>query len=259
MTQDFEKYHVPNLLRALEILEFMAKNPKEYSSSELANQLSLPNNSVFRIAATLEGKGFLDKDPDSKKFRLSTKMLSLGYSALGELNIVAQALDILQDLRDATGETALLGIRTGNEGVVLEHVPSAHPVKFLVSPGTRFPLHTAAPGKVFLAYLPERTRNAIIEKMDFHQFRPNTIKNKDELLESLESTLKNGYAIDIAEELEGVHCIAAPVFNYTGNLAAAVWITGPAERLPQKDFKQLGTEAIKQATRLSKRLGHINS
>lgn len=257
MTQDFDKYHVPNLLRALEILEFMAKNPREYTSSELANQLSLPNNSVFRIAATLEGKGFLDKDPDSKKFRLSTKMLSLGYSALGEQNIVAQALDILQDLRDATGETALIGIRTGSEGVVLEHVPSAHPVKFLVSPGTRFPLHTAAPGKVFLAYLPDKTKDSIIEKMDFHQFRPNTIKNKSELLKSLEDTLSRGYAVDIAEELEGVHCIAAPVFNYTGNLAASIWITGPAERLPQKDFEKLGAETLKQAKRLSKRLGYI--
>ncbi len=255
MNKEKSRYQVPNLERALKIMEFLSQNPQTATIAEIARQLGYPNNSVFRIMSTLEAEGYLIRNEDSKVFSLSRKLLSLGYKALVETNLIELSSDILRMLRDDIRETALLGTLLEGEGVVLEQELSPEPIKFMVSPGTRFMLHTAAPGKAILAHLDEKERERQISLISFLRFNQRTICSPDKYREELEKAKANGYAVDCGEEAEGIICVGAPVFDYRGIPKAAIWITGPEFRFSREKIPQAGETVKKYAKTLSKRLG----
>jgi DNA-binding IclR family transcriptional regulator len=253
---DTVRYHVPNLDRALRILEFLAAEPSGCGISEIARRLTLPKNSVFRIVSTLHAHGYLERDPAGKDFRLSRKLLALGYAAIDEHNLVQKSLDQMRLIRDRTGETTLIGALVGHQGVVLEQIAGSHVVKVLVDIGHRFPLHTAAPGKAMLAFLPPDECKAILDEMPFTRFNQNTITDRARFLEELEDVRAKGYAVDRGEEVEGLHCVAAAVFNHRGRPLASIWVTGPSSRLRLEDFPQVGALVIEKADAISRRFGY---
>ncbi len=249
------KYQVPNLERALKIMEHLAANRGSLTMAEIARALKYPNNSVFRIVSTLEEHGYLIREAESKNYSLSRKLLSLGYQALVESSLTEKALDILRSLRDATKETALLGTLLEGEGVVLDQVLSNEPIKFMVSPGTRYSLHTAAPAKAILAFLNEEEQEHQISKIKFTRFNKNTITCATDYRKELKKARRQGYATDLEEEADGIMCFAAPVFDYRGSPVAAIWITGPVFRLKDKKHDELCLLVVRHARQLSSRMG----
>jgi IclR family acetate operon transcriptional repressor len=250
------RYVVPILERSLIVLETLSKNPQGMGISELARILAMPKNSVFRILTTLYLSGYLTRDEDGRIYRLSRKILALGYEALDEHSLVEKSLDVMRELRDQTGETVLIGTLLGNEGVVLELVPSNQPIKFLVEVGNRFPLHTAAPAKAMLAFLPESEADARIKKISFRKFTSATITSAIAYRRALADARKTGLAFDREEEMESLHCVAAPIFNHRGYPIAALWITGPSYRFRREHFSRMGENVRQAAQRISARFGH---
>jgi DNA-binding IclR family transcriptional regulator len=253
------KYQVPNLERALKILEHLAAHPENATMAEIARRLNYPNNSVFRILSTLDAHGYLIREPESKQYSISRKLLSLGYQALVETSLIEKSQDILRSLRNETGETALLGILLEGSGVVLDQVLSHEPIKFMVSIGTKFALHTSAPAKAMLAFMDEREQDHQIKKIDFVRFNEQTICSAKEYRKELELTHQVGYGTDMGEEAVGINCVGAPVFDYRGQPCAAIWITGPEFRIPAKKIPLIGQCVIKHAETLSTRLGYHKS
>lgn len=249
------QYHVPNLERALGILELLAQHPAGLGLSDIAQVLNVSKNSVFRITQTLLAHGYLQRDDETRHFALTHKMLMLGYSALSEHNVVEMALDIMRELRDAVKETVLIGALAGTEGVVLEQVPGSHPFKFMVDPGTHFPLHADAPGKAMLAFLPNGEAERILRRTTLTRFTSRTITDVQTLLNEMRRIRECGYALDRAEMIEGCHCVSAPVLNHHGYPVAAIWTTGPADRLREGDFAAVGRQVAEHAKRISRRLG----
>lgn len=249
-------YHVPNLERALVIMELLAQHSKGLGLSEIVEFLGFPKNSVFRITMTLQSHGYLHRDEDTKKFTLSRKLLTLGYSAVSEYNLVELSLDVMRQLRDVVKETVLLGTIASNEGVVLDQVAGTHPFKFVADAGLKFPLHTAAPGKAIMAFLPEEQLNEMLKVIKLSRFNDKTITDKKQFKAELEEIHKLGYAVDRAEQLEGVHCVGAPVFDQHGYPVASIWTTGPSDRIPEKSFHKVGRQVKQYVSMVSKRLGY---
>lgn len=107
--QEDGRYHVPNLERALKLIEFLDAHPEGRSMSELAEALGFPRNSVFRITMTLLKHGYLER-MDEGRLVLSRKVLGIGYRAVGECGIVESSLDVMRQLRDAVKETVCLSV-----------------------------------------------------------------------------------------------------------------------------------------------------
>ena len=251
-----ETYQVPALDRALTILELLAAHPDGIRMREIADRLDLPANSVFRITGTLEDRGYLVRDGEDMRYRLSRKLLAIGYAAVGEGKLVEQSLDLMRALRDETHETVLIGIRDDIEGLVLEQVASNQPVKFLVDPGTRFPLHTAAPGKAVLAFLPPPERDGILARLSYTRYNERTLDSRAKFEAELEQVEACGYGLDRSEQIEGLHCVGAPIFNHRGYPFAALWLTGPSFRFPAADFDRIGKKVAATAAQISQRFGH---
>jgi DNA-binding IclR family transcriptional regulator len=249
-------YHVPNLVRALRIFELLAESPAGLTTAQITEQLKLPRNSVFRITSTLLENGYLLRDEETKVFQLSKKLLTMGYAALSEESLIEKSLDVMRQLRDQYKETIPLGILNGDEGIIIEEVPGSHSFRYVLEPGKRFHLHTAAPAKAMLAFLPQHEQDKIIKQIKFTPFNKNTVKNKTEYIKILERVKQEGYAIDHAEEIEGMHCIGAPIFNRSGYPIAAIWITGPSIRIKEKDFITIGKSVKKACMKISKSMGY---
>ncbi|MCF7973265.1 MAG: IclR family transcriptional regulator [Phycisphaerae bacterium] len=253
---NLQRYHVPNLERAIGIVELLADHPDGLNMIEIAGRMEIPNNSVYRITSTLVSHKYLIRDDDSKRFRLSRKFLALGYASINEKNVVELSMDIMRQLRDVTRETVLLGTLLDDAMVVLEQVPGTHPFKFMLDAGSRVLLHTSAPGKALLAFLPASEQAAILARLTLTRFNTRTITRKSHFKKELEQVRKNGYAVDRGEQLEGVHCIGAPIMNQHGYPIAAIWITGPSERVQESSFEDLGEAIRSHAQKISQRFGH---
>ncbi|RVT43462.1 IclR family transcriptional regulator [Sphingobium algorifonticola] len=249
-----DEFQVPALDRALTILELLASHSDGMRMREIADHLELPPNSVFRITGALEARGYLNRDGDMR-YRLTRKLLSLGYAAIGEDKLIEHAIDVMQGLRDATGETVLIGVRVDMQGVVLEQVAASNPIKFLVDPGTHFPLHASAPGKVFIAYMRAAERNALLDRMTFTRFNERTIDSRERFDQEIEKVLADGFAIDCGEEIEGLRCVGAPIFNHRGAPTAAIWVTGPSFRFDDAQLRVIGRQVAAAAATISRRFG----
>lgn len=246
-------YHVPNLERALGIMEFLAEHPG-VGASRIAEVLKFPRNSVFRIIMSLLRNGYVVREESSKTFQLSRKLLALGHAATHTRTLVENAVDVMRELRDHTKETVVLGTLSGAEGVVIEQVFGLHPFQFMVSAGARFPLHCAAHGKALLAFLPAPEQDRLLKGLKLVRFNDRTLTTRSALSKELEQVRQKGYAVDRAEEVEGCHCVAAPILDRHNYPVAAICVTGPSDRVPQSSFSAIGRLVKEHAARVSLRL-----
>jgi len=250
------KYSVPNVERTLKIFDLLSDSPQGLSISEISRELNFPRNSVFRVMSTLDNFGYVNKDDESKSFTLSLKLLQQGIKALSDMPIVEKAIPEMHSLQKIYKETVPLGILRGNMGVIIEEVVGTHLFKYVLEPGKLFHLHTSAPGKAILAYLPDDEREKLLKSITYSRFNKRTITNPDKLRKKLKHVKKQGYSIDHAEEVDGMHCLGAPIFNRRGYPIAAIWLTGPSMRINEEDFDKIGKDVRRHSDRISKSLGY---
>ncbi len=235
-----KKSTVPNLKRGMAILELLAGSQRSATIAELSERLGYPSASVFRITQELADLGYLARDPASKRFTLTNKFLLLGQPQGRERGLVEASLPALRGLRRATGETTQLCCLVETESVVLEQLLSIHPFKYSAELGARCPAYSCAPGKAIIASLPEEDREELVGRIQFKRFTPTTLTSRRVFQAELARIAADGYALDRAEGLEGIHCVAAAIRDRSGYPVGGLTIAAPAVRVPPKDFARLG-------------------
>ena len=240
-------FSTPSLDRALGVLECLGRHPQGLGLSELAAEMGLSLNFVYRVTQSLTAHGYVNRDA-AKRLRIGAKLLTLCQPVTNDVPLTEAVMPALRWLSEQTGEAAHVGIIAGSEGLVLERVVGRAMIKFYIERGTRFPLHTSAPGKVMLAFMPEVEREAILQEMTFERFQPWTIANRKDFAKCLKAARTHGYAVDAGEHLEGHHCLGAPILNADGVAVASLWITGPSQRLSEVRMQSLAP-IIKEAGR----------
>ena len=246
---------VPNIEKAILIMELLADKKEGLTLQDLVDKTGLAKTSVFRILNTFTNKGYMYKVVDNC-FRLTKKFLHLGLAALGDESLIEKSLGLMRQLKDEIDETVLLGTFVNDHIVMLEQVLGNNPFIFYLKPGRKIMLHASAPGKAYLAFCDSHEKEALVNKMEMKQFNNNTITDKTQLLNELKSIKELGYAIDRAEELEGVHCLGAPIFSSNGTPVALLWTTGPSVRLPKDKFEENGLLIRSYAMKISNKLGY---
>lgn len=134
----------------------------------------------------------------------------------------------LGTLRPDSGDGVVLASVNGTAGVSF-HIPESHTLL----------LHTTAPGKAMLAYLPPDERENYYDRMTFQRFTENTITSRSDFEAELTAVLEKGYSIDVSEKIPGAHCVGVPIFDSERKVVAALWTTGPATLLPVRNFDRI--------------------
>jgi|JFJP01.1.fsa_nt_gi DNA-binding IclR family transcriptional regulator len=253
-----EAYNTPGLEKGIQILECMAVNNKALTLHEIKMEVDVSPTSAYRILRTLVRLGYLMYNDTSKKYKLSRKMLSLGFQAIQEQGLLEVVLPGLRKIRDEVKETVCFGVMGEEKGIFIEQVPGTHHFCFVLTPGKLFELHCSAPGKALMAFMPESIRSTYLAKMKYERFNANSIQNEADYLKELENVRACGYALDMEEELYGVVCLGAPIFNYSNTPCGAIWFSGPKDRLPSKKLKEYAEVILSVTKSISFELGYNN-
>ena len=167
------------------------------------------------------------------------------------------ALPFMHELHDCSGETVGLAVldARARKGLIIGAVQgSRHRFSFTLTPNTLFPLHTGAPAKAILAFLSPAKQRAWLVHLKLTRFTPQTITTRAAFRQELAAIADQGYALDRSEEVEGCHCVAAPVFGKKGQPIAAVWITGPSRRLTLERLHESAPAVREAASRIAQAL-----
>lgn len=237
-------YTVPAFERGLKLIELLGGAPDGLTIPEMES-LDIPSASLFRLLSTLQKNGYAVREKGNI-YRLTGKMLKSIQSGFESSRLIPCAIPSMRELRDITGETAMLAVLHGNEGVVLHQEPSRLPVKVVLDTGHNFPLHSAAPAKAIMAFLPETELSSLLSGMTFTGFTSATITTPEKFRQELELVKKDNIAFDRGEELSDLRCVSSAIINRDNYPCAAVWISGPASRLTDEKMEMFAP-AVKAA------------
>lgn len=249
------RYLVNAVERALGILENVDSGARGTGITELSQRVGMKKSTVHRLCATLEHRGYLLRDPDTGRYRLSLRLFQIGSAALSRLDLPARAMPALEALGAAVQETAHLAVLEGDDVVFIGKVESPRPLRLHSQVGRRAPAHCTALGKVLLAYTTASRRTRIL-RGPIARYTPQTITAPEALARALEEVRRRGYALDDQEFEEGIRCVAAPVRDYTGNVIAALSVSAPAVQLPRSRVAAMAEAVIAAAQQVSNSLGY---
>jgi IclR family transcriptional regulator, pca regulon regulatory protein len=234
-----------SLERGLAILSAFTPDRPALGISELARKLALTRSTTHRYAATLATLGYLQQDDPTRKYRLGPRVLDLGFSVLGSLELREIAAPHLRQLTDTTGHTSNLAIRDDTDVILIDRVRGRpgryHHLEFTLHLGSRLPSYCSATGKALLAFLPRPDLEELLDRMDLVQRGPRTLTSKTALLAELDRVRRTGVAVNDEELENALRSVAAPVRSRSGEVVAAVNVAIPWSPMAMTELvSQLG-------------------
>ncbi|SFJ17546.1 IclR family transcriptional regulator [Thermoflavimicrobium dichotomicum] len=224
---------VKSAVRVLEIFELLRNYPQGLTIKEIGTMLNFPQSSTFNLVKTLYEKGYLSRT-ELKKYKLGPKLIDLGTSSMESMDLCRDARVHLEKLMQQVEETVFMAILSGDEMVYVAKIDNNRSIRTSAQIGSRRPMYCTGLGKAILAFLSNEKREGLLAKMKLEPITEHTITDRNELEKQLRLFKDQGYAIDNEENEEGLYCIAAPVFDATGDVVAAVSVAGPKDRMKKR-------------------------
>jgi DNA-binding IclR family transcriptional regulator len=231
--------------RALDILLCFTEKT-DWAMMEIAERTGLHKSTVHRMLATLEEKGFIERDKNTERYHLGLKVWELSANLSRTDDQATIWLPEMVRLRDQLGETVSIYVRDGSERIRIQAVQSNHPVRRVAPVGVRLPLYAGASSKVLVAYADNLVQESI---MNSHQWA--SAMDMELYRSQLQDTLVKGYATSFEERETGVAAISSPIFDRAGLLAAALSVSGPASRLTLDKMEQYAPVMMEAARVMS--------
>lgn len=232
------------------VFEAIANAGRPLSVAELVVLLDVPTPTMHRIVRQLDQEGLLMREPQSRGYGPGPRLFNFAIEMVQTSMRSAPRHAVLSDLSARTGETCNFGMMSGHAVVYLDRVETAWPFGLKFESGSRVPLHCTSMGKLFLAYQPKRRRGQLMKSGPLHRYTKNTITDPEELETQLSVIRKRGYSIDDQEFLDGVICLAVPVYDNKGQVCAAIAISAPQARMQIEDAEGHVPEMLKAVSKL---------
>jgi len=254
------KYPVKTIIKAIEIINYLAQDTSNtgIGVSEFSRMLNMGKSTVHRILETLQTYGYIEKDETLNQYRLGWELYKIGQAIPRQNQLLNLSPSHMAKLSKTTRETVSLAILNRNETVIISKIEGSYDgLRVNLNPGEYESTHATALGKVLICEKDELTLRELFKgKIVLPEYTPNTIVNIADLLIEKERVSKQGYAEDIEEYCNGVHCIAMPVRDYTQQIIAAVSVSTPVGRM-DAEKRSLILEALSQCTKeISRNLGY---
>ncbi|MFB6109162.1 MAG: IclR family transcriptional regulator [Haloplanus sp.] len=216
--------------------------------TELAAHLDMSKSTTYHYLATLQQEDFVVKN--GEQYELGLQFLLSGEYVRNQNRLYKYGKDEVEDLAEATGEYANLFTEQHGKGINLykvrgsDAVGSGYQTNKLQRPDY---LHCTATGKAILAYLPEERVDEILDQHGLPAQTANTITDRSDLFEKLETVRERGYAYNDEEEVEGLRAVGAPVIDRNDNVLGSLSVAGPTSRLKGEQFTSEIPERVQSA------------
>jgi IclR family acetate operon transcriptional repressor len=246
---------IHSLDKGLEVLEMVAADGEEVGLSELTARLKWDKSTVFRLLTTLIRRGYIDQDPDTKRYRLGFKILHLERQLFQSLDLPRLSRGLLTRLANSTGEAAHLGTLHKSQVIIIAQRESPERMAVNAHVGSIEPVHATALGKAVLMQLSEEALESAAGSIEYTAYTSNTLTSPQAFLHHIRSARTVGYAVDDEEFTPGVRCVAAPAVMPSARQFYAVGISGPSSRVVPARIPMLAEQVIRAAEEFTRLFG----
>jgi len=243
-----EKSHpefVSSLARGLAVVRAFGPDQSSLTLSEVARRTDMPRAAARRFLLTLENLGYVARE--GRRFRLTPRVLCLGYAYLSSMGLWRIAEDVLEEVAHRVEESCSVAVLDGEEIVYVVRVPTKRIMSIALGVGTRLPAYPTSMGRVLLAALPPADLDVYFASTDLRALTDKTVTDEATLRRRLEEVALQGYA-EVDQELElGVRSIAVPIRDSSGRVVAALNIGCHASRVTRREMKSRFLPVLKSA------------
>lgn len=219
-------------------------------TNELARRIGVNPSTASRLLATLEAGRLVEHVPANGRYRLGLRLLELGNAALARLDLRAVARPHLEQLVEASGETATLSVPGERDAITVDFVLSASSVQSVARLGRPSVAHATAAGKVLLAFGDVPLPSGPLER-----FTPRTLTDPRRLATEVERVRERGWAEAAGERERDLNALAAPVLGADARMAAILGLQGPEGRFDRQARHAAVDVLLARARAVSEALG----
>jgi IclR family transcriptional regulator, KDG regulon repressor len=241
--------------RALEILEFLLQRGEPATVAAIVGALQIPKSTAYELVRSLSEAGYLEPAGRNTGLYLGRKLFELGMAYRSQVDLLRDGSQIVEELRDATGETVQLSVLENDMMLVLVKEEGSRSIRIISRVGSRVPVNWAAAGRLLVSDMDDSTLSALLKRSVRQSPTGRSITDVQKLVQQIRKFRKQGYATELNETNEHAGCVAAPVIDGDGRCIAAISIVAPEHRLGKQNREELIRKVRESASRLSSRLG----
>lgn len=252
-----ENTPVQSIDRAFDILERLCASRDGLAIHTLTEQTGLHKSTVHRLLAAMAARGYVMKDEETGRYRMTTRLYELSGQVVESLDILQVARAPMEALSHTTGETVHLVVREGDEIVYVHKVESdVSSMRMFSRIGMRRPMYCTGVGKAIMAELDDAEIERIWNASDIQAYTEHTIVTLERLHDVLNAIRRRGCAFDNQENELGVRCIAATIHDYTGGICGALSISAPLLRMSDSRLSLLQPQLLAACEKISRGMGY---
>lgn len=249
-------YQVRALERALNILALFSVGTPELSLSDIAEQTGVAKSTTFRLISVLTDYGFLERIPDTERYRIGIRAFEIGSIYIQSTSIESEARPFLAKLAADCQQTANLGVLNDGQVVHIAVVPPDRAIRYYATVGDRVDSHCTGLGKALISEFTDAQLADLVERHPLVSQTRRTITSLEILRAHLNEVREQGYALDDEESIIGLRCVAAPVRNDKGEIVAAISVSGPSAEFGESALAHHIDAVVLAARGISARLGY---
>lgn len=223
--------------RTLDVFEAFAEARAPLTLTELAQRTGTPISSCHALVRTLQARGYLYVLDERRRVYPTRRLLDVARTITDHDPLLEQLRPLLENLRERTGETVILGKRHGEHVVYLDVIEGVHTVRYTARAGDIKPLHSSAIGKAMLGVLPDEELRTLIAHLELARVTPNTLVRAEDLVRDLERGRERGYFVTRGENV--VDVMAMAIVRQVAGQWLGVALAGPISRMSQHQDRYL--------------------
>ncbi|MCW8885881.1 MAG: helix-turn-helix domain-containing protein [Cellvibrionaceae bacterium] len=244
-TETVDKDFLSTFARGLEVIKSFDTESPSMTLTDLAKKNGLSRASARRFLLTLQKLGYVSNE--DKHFRLTAKILDLGYSYLSSLNFTETITPIMERVAHQLGESCSATVLDGQDVVYIARIPRRGLIPINLQIGARLPAYATSPGRVLLSALPGDQLERTLVETNFQKLTPNTM-TLEELRVEIEKVQQQGYAI-VDQELElGMRAVAVPIYDRRHQVRFAMNVSSHVSSFTLDQIKEEFVPAMLQAS-----------
>jgi DNA-binding IclR family transcriptional regulator len=217
--------------KALGLLVLLGDEPRGASAAEISRRAELPFSTTYRLLGSLTRDGFVDYEPDGRRYHLGLRIFQLGQRVSNHHGFAGAALPVLRRVTEQTGEATILSVRDGHHHLTVNKVDGPRTFRVTSDPGHLGALHTTSVGKALVAFADDAERQRLVEELELEPLTEFSITDRDAFRAEIEQVRSRGYAVMDEENELGMRAVAVPVFNSQGHAFASLATAVPVFRL----------------------------
>lgn len=243
--------------KALGLLVLLGDEPRGASAAEISRRADLPFSTTYRLLGSLTRDGFVDYEPDGRRYHLGLRIFQLGQRVSNHHGFAGTAMPVLRRVTEQTGEATILSVRDGHHHLTVNKVDGPQMFRVTSDPGHLGSLSTTAVGKALVAFAEDAEREKLLAELPLEPLTAKSITDRGAFRSEIDKVRRQGFAVMDEENETGMRAVAVPLLNSQGHAFASLATAVPVFRLSLEDLEAhvplLQEAAAELAARLPQR------